>query len=60
METTCISCRWCDTSRHGDPDEDWPYIVCEFPTNRLPTSMAGFANCERETVNYLNRPCLGG
>jgi hypothetical protein len=57
-ETTCINCRWCDTSLYGEPTEhDWELVDCIYPPERLPTSMAGFANREREPVHYLHKGC---
>ena len=54
---TCMGCRWW-ADHYGDGTPDDPFVgLCHYPPEKLPTSMAGVANREREPVRGDNATC---
>lgn len=59
MKRTCETCRWFGWLWEPKviDDEEPGMGSCYYPTNKLPTSMAGVANRERESVLPFNDQC---
>lgn len=57
-KSTCLTCKWSSLWFRGkDVGDNYDTFHCEYPMDRLPISMQGEAQDERETVRSDQTGC---